>query len=320
MSTAPLTWVIGAGGLLGGAVVEACTASGTPLWTPEDPIRWATAQTADQIAASARAFAAAASAAGLDWQVCWCAGAGVTSTAASALDDEIRVFRSLLAALAPAAGDTPGSFFLASSAGGVYAGSSGSPRDERTAPCPLAPYGHAKLALEQAAAEFAEATGVPVLVGRLSNLYGPGQNLAKPQGLISHIARAHLLGQPISVYVPLDTMRDYLYATDAARLVMNGMARLRASGAEGRGVVTKILASHQSVTVGFLVAEFRRVTRRKPRVVYGASSAAAYQAKDLRLRSVVWPELDSTPVVPLPVGMAQLLRGMETSLRAGELR
>lgn len=319
MSTPPLTWVIGAGGLLGGAVVEACTASGTPLWSPGQPIRWATAQTTDQVAASARAFVTAASTAGLDWQVCWCAGAGVTSTAASALDDEVRVFRSLLAALAPAASDTSGSFFLASSAGGVYAGSSGSPRDEFTAPRPLAPYGHAKLALEQAAAEFAEATGVPVLVGRLSNLYGPGQNLAKPQGLISHIARAHLLGQPISVYVPLDTMRDYLYATDAARLVMDGMARLRGSGAEGR-VVTKVLASHQSVTVGFLVAEFRRVTRRKPRVVYGASSAAAYQVKDLRLRSVVWPELDSAPVVPLPVGMAQLLRGMETSLRAGELR
>lgn len=320
MSTLPLTWVIGSGGLLGGAVVEACAESRMPLWTPVDPIRWATAHTVDQVAASARAFVAAASAAGLDWQVCWCAGAGVTSTAASALDDEIRVFRSLLAALAPAAGDTAGSFFLASSAGGVYAGSSGSPRDELTLPRPLAPYGHAKLALEQIVAEFSEATGVPVLVGRLSNLYGPGQNLAKPQGLISHIARSHLLGQPISIYVPLDTMRDYLYATDAARLVMDGMARLRASGPDGHGVVTKILASHQSVTVGFLVAEFRRVTRRRPRVVYGASSAAAYQAKDLRLRSVMWPELDTTPVVPLPVGMAQLLRGMETSLRAGDLR
>ncbi|MBM0125568.1 NAD-dependent epimerase/dehydratase family protein [Pimelobacter simplex] len=320
MSTAPLTWVVGAGGLLGGAVVDACIASGTPLWAPPDPIRWSAPQTADQIASSARAFLAAASVAGLDWQVCWCAGAGVTSTAASALDDEARVFGALLAALTPAAGDTAGSLFLASSAGGVYAGSPGSPRDELTPPRPLAPYGHAKLALEQAAAQFADASGVPVLVGRLSNLYGPGQNLAKPQGLISHIARAHLLGQPISVYVPLDTMRDYLYVTDAARLVIDGMTRLRAPGHDSRGVTVKILASHQSVTVGFLVAEFRRVTRRKPRVVYGASSAAAYQAKDLRLRSVVWPELDSTPVVPLPVGMAQLVRGMEASLRAGDLR
>lgn len=43
--------------------------------------------------------------------------------------------------------------------------------------------------MEQAAADFANATGKPVLVGRIAKLYGPRQNLSKPQGLISHICR-----------------------------------------------------------------------------------------------------------------------------------
>lgn len=320
MTEPPLTWVIGAGGLLGSAVVEALGTAGVEVWAPATPIRWGEPGTAEQMAATASQFLAAAAAGASGWQVCWCAGAGVTSTGQEALDAEVLVFGSLLSALAEGRTDNRGSVFLASSAGGVYAGSAGSPRDESTLPVPLAPYGHAKLALERAVSEFNEATGVPVLVGRLSNLYGPGQNLTKPQGLVSHIARAHLLGQPISIYVPLDTMRDYLYVSDAARLVVQGMTRLRTPAEVRSGVVTKVFASHQSVTVGFLVSEFRRVTRRKPRVVYGASSAAAYQARDLRLRSVVWPELDDTPVVPLPVGIAQLLNDMEQFLRAGELR
>lgn len=318
MTTQPLTWVLGAGGLLGGAVVDALRRHGVPIWSPPKPIRWGRPDTDTQVASAARAFLAAAATGGGGWQVFWCAGAGVTSTGQTDLEAEVAVFRSMLAALGD--GQPPGAVFLASSAGGVFAGSAGSPRDELTAPRPLAPYGQAKLALEAAATEFGERTGIPVLIGRLSNLYGPGQDLTKPQGLISHIARAHLLGQPISIYVPLDTMRDYLYVTDAARLVMDGMARLREPGLSHPGVVTKVLASHQSFTVGFLVAEFRRVTRRKPRVVYGASSAAAYQARDLRLRSVVWPELDSTPVTPLPVGMARLVHGMTESLRSGQLR
>ena len=170
---------------------------------------WGTSGAAGQIAEAARQFLAAAEAAG-GWQICWCAGAGVTSTGQSALDAEVVVFRALLSALETAGHVPPGAVFLASSAGGVYAGSTGSPRDELTVPRALAPYGHAKLALEDAAIDFADRTGVPVLVGRLSNLYGPGQNLAKPQGLVSHIARAHLLGRPLSIYVPLEIGRAHV--------------------------------------------------------------------------------------------------------------
>ena len=54
------------------------------------------------------------------------------------------------------------------------------------------------------------------LVARLSTLYGPGQSRGKPQGLIAHIARGVVRNQPVRIYVPLDTVRDYLAADDAA--------------------------------------------------------------------------------------------------------
>lgn len=286
---------------------------------PPRPVRWEQTDTGAQIRQAVEEFLDAAS--GRRWQVCWCAGAAVTGSTDTALAAEKVAFEALVAALGHAPAPEAGALFVASSAGGVYAGSTGSPRDELTSPRPLAAYGRAKLDLENRAIRLSREAGIPLLVGRIANLYGPGQNLAKPQGLISHIARAHLLGQPISIYVPLDTMRDYLFASDAARLVLTGLDRLRAeSTADVPLAVTKVLASQHSVTVGFLVSEFRRITRRRPRVVYGASSTAAYQARDLRLRSRVWTELDAIPVVPLPVGMQRILQAMTESLGAGALR
>lgn len=318
MTATPLTWVVGSGGLLGSNVVALARRRGDRIWSPARRVGWRDGDVAQQLGEAAQRFLA--DAADGAWQVCWCAGAGVVGSTAADLTQERHAFDALLTALGRASRPQLGSLFVASSAGGVYAGSHESPRDEMTEPRAISPYGQAKLEIEARARTLPQTTGIPVLIGRISNLYGPGQNLAKPQGLISHIARAHLLAQPISIYVPLDTVRDYLFVSDAARLVLSGTARLRSEHAEsGPGLVTKVLASQQSVTIGYLVSEFRRITRRRPRVVYGASTSAAFQARDLRLRSRVWTELDLEPLVPLPVGIDRVLRAMTTSLGAGAL-
>jgi UDP-glucose 4-epimerase len=156
-----------------------------------------------------------------------------------------------------------------------------------------------------------------VLIGRIANLYGPGQNLTKPQGLISHLCRSQLTGQPISVYVSLDTLRDYIYVDDAAALVIDGLDRLAV--VQPADPVIKILASQQGVTIGALIAESRRLFKRAPRVVLGSSPFAKFQVRDLRLRSVVWPELDRRSLTPLGVGIkataADLLRGVQLGHR-----
>ncbi len=213
------------------------------------------------------------------------------------------------------AGTARSALFFASSAGAVYAGSQGPPFTELTTPRPRTPYGSAKLAMESDVRAFAEATGTPALIGRIANLYGPGQNLAKAQGLVSHICRSHLNGQPLLLYVPLDTLRDYLYVRDCAAAVVAGLAALP-QAADSPRVVTKILASGHSTTVAGLLGESSRLFRRRPRVVLGSSSAAAGQVRDLRLRSVVWPELDRLARTPLPVGMASTAADVGRRLRA----
>ncbi|MCW2757496.1 MAG: NAD-dependent epimerase/dehydratase family protein [Nocardioidaceae bacterium] len=310
----PLTWVVGAGGLLGSSTVKAFGAA--PLWSPGRVVPWLQPHAGTVVTDLTREFLRAAG--DRPWQVAWCAGAGVTGSTEQDLAREASVLDALFEGLGDAS--SPGALFLASSAGGVYAGSHGAPFTELSTPAPISPYGVAKLDLERRATAFSTESGVSLLVGRISNLYGPGQDLAKPQGLISQICRNHLIGQPISIFVPMDTLRDYLFADDCGALVVDGLARLRAETVRtGPGVHTKVLAAQQGVTIGQLIAELRRLVKRAPRVVHGSSATSRYQARDLRMRSLVWPELDRRTLTTLPSGIHRTLLGQLRQLQEAAL-
>jgi UDP-glucose 4-epimerase len=201
--------------------------------------------------------------------------------------------------------------FLASSAGGVYAGSPNPPFREDSPVRPLAPYGENKLKQEHLAKEWSSRAGTPVLIGRISNLYGPGQNISKNQGLITTVCRRVLARQPLMLYVPLDTIRDYCYVGDASRLVADGLERLRreaiatdaATSATSPAVVVKIIASQQPATIGTVLAQVRWVTKRPVSVMIATSANAGRQAADLRMISTVWPELDRHPVTTMSAGL-----------------
>jgi UDP-glucose 4-epimerase len=323
----PLTWVVGRGGLLGqsleGALrtarVEAMgdAGAGTWLWRPVEPVAWSgPGAGALELREHAGQFLSAVG--DRPWSVAWCAGTGVMGTSEEVLRLELTALRETLDVLAGAPRGRDGAFFYASSAGGVYAGVGAPPYDESSAVRPLAPYGQAKLDAEALVAAWSHQSGTPSLIGRISNLYGPGQNLAKAQGLISQICRSHLTGQPLSIYVSLDTLRDYLFAPDCAGLILEGLARLRQeqSGSAPR-VVTKILASQRAITVGAVLGEMRRIFKSSPRIVLGASPVSAIQARDLSVRSRVWPDLDRRGITPFPVGVARTAADLLRRLQAG---
>ncbi len=172
-----ITWVIGQGGLLGRAVARRSGA----LYEP-GPIPWREpTQARETLHHHARGLEVAAR--GGPWRVIWAAGSATTSTSRKDAFGELEPLEGLLMGLRGALPSGRGCFFLTSSAGGVYAGASEPPFTTRTAPVPLSPYGELKLAQEAAAAETLAGV-VPVIIGRVSNLYGPGQNLDKLQGLI----------------------------------------------------------------------------------------------------------------------------------------
>ena len=213
--------------------------------------------------------------------VLWCAGAGVVGTSAAALADE----RSILQAVLDAGAGAPGTldrFFLASSAGGVYAGNEGL-CTEQTEPIPISDYGRSKLIQEQMVTEWAHASGVHTLIGRISNLYGPRQDRRKPQGFISHLLAAMLAQRPFLYTVPASTLRDFVYADDVgARL-----ARWATHARNGpSGVQLKILSSDQSVSLAHVATMAGHVTRRPPRVLF-ARRPGSGQPAAVRVRTSV---------------------------------
>ena len=313
----PLTWVIGRGGLLGQSLE---TTLRTRMWLPPRPIDWSGPNGgAVELRQQAGDFLRAVG--DRPWSVAWCAGAGVTGTSASVLQLELVALRETLDALGGAPRGRDGAFFFASSAGAVYAGVGAPPYNESSPVRPLAAYGLAKLDAEALVTDWSHDSGTPSLIGRIANVYGPGQNLDKAQGLISQICRSHLTGQPLSIYVSLDTLRDYLFAPDCADLIVAGLARLRHEQSVANltkpVVVTKILASQRAITIGAVLGEMRRIFKSPPRIVLGASPVSAMQARDLSLRSRVWPDLDRRNLTPFPVGVATTAADLLRRLQDG---
>ncbi|HEY1533874.1 MAG TPA: NAD-dependent epimerase/dehydratase family protein [Polyangiaceae bacterium] len=319
--SAPLVWVVGAGGLLGSRVLLELGADG---FRAMPPFTWRDRERLHgELRAGLTAFVLRlAQTPGRPWAIAWCAGAGVVATSPADLETETANFGFFLQLLAsePALRRAPGYVLLASSAGGVYGASFACPISESTPVAPGSPYGRAKLAQEELLLSWARSQpgSVSSLVARISNLYGPGQRLSKPQGLISHMSRCLIYGAPVHVYVSLDTIRDYLFAEDAGRRLALGLRQLvREAPREGLHV-TKLYASEREVSIAGLLGVFRQIARRKLRVVSGLHAAAALQPRRLQFRSQVWPR-DGGRQVELIEGVSRVYRHQLVLFRQGLL-
>ena len=289
-----ITWTIGAGGLLGSAVVRR-----SPRAFTGSQVTWGTGTAAPEAwAADVRRFRAEA---GDDpWGVMWAAGAATVSSSDEDAAAELATLDALLHCLRtdPPAGR--GAFFLTSSAGGVYAGSAAPPFDEATEPRPLSAYGELKVRQESAARDVLADT-CPVVIGRISNLYGPGQNLAKLQGLISRLAMTAATQDPLNIFVPLNTIRDYIFVDDAAAAALHWTGL--AIGDQPHDPMVRVIASGEAVTVGHLIRTMRVVTKRRIPTAHGSHPSSAGQVLDLRLVPSGAGDLDALPATPLPAGV-----------------
>lgn len=304
-----IAWVVGGGGLLGSALCRVLALRDTTLFAPAEPFRWQSVPERErQIGDAVRAFASRV-AAGEPWELYWAAGVGSMGSVEASLAEETRALAHLLDLLLcePNLRAAPAAVAFASSAGSIYAGATDPVISERSAPAPNTPYARAKLEQEEMVTAFVRAHGrATALISRLSTLYGPGQSRGKPQGLIAHIARGVVRSQPVRIYVPLDTVRDYLAADDAAAAMVEALAALGA-GRAGPAVLTKIFASERPTTIAEIVAVFRRIARRAPRIITSASRLSALYPRRMRFASVAARELSRPPRVSLLVGVSEVL-------------
>jgi UDP-glucose 4-epimerase len=226
MSTAVCT-LIGGGGLIGQQLVPILLASGRevivldrrPVSHPLPEVRYILGHYADE-AAFSDVMARSDEIVDLAY----------ATQPKTSFDDPLQ---DLLGNVAPAvalferalASDRLRRLLFVSSGGTVYGPVSTWPIKEDAATQPISPYGITKLTIEKYAFMFHCTRGLPALVVRPANAYGPGQLPFTGQGFIATAIGSVLSGQAIPVFGGGTTVRDYLYVADLARGFMAVLER-----------------------------------------------------------------------------------------------
>jgi UDP-glucose 4-epimerase len=301
------TWVVGRGGLVGSAVAR------RPELRLFDAVRvpWG----GDPLPVLGAELERFVSWVGEDpWSLVWAAGSGVMYTGQDALDEELATFTAFCRRAGDVLPTARGGIYLVSSAGGAYAGSVHPPFDVRTTPVPLNAYGRTKLAQEAAIVQTCAAR-VPVTIGRLANVYGPGQDLTKLQGLVTQLSLSALLGRSATVFAPLSTLRDYIYVDDAAAVIVDDVVRM--TGSSGGAVEHRVVCSGRSTSIAELITMVEDCTGRSLPLVHLLPGEP--YILDLRLGAAPGQSVDRLLTTALETGVNLVWQDLLERLAAGEL-
>lgn len=106
-----------------------------------------------------------------------------------------------------------------SSGGTVYGRATVVPTPEDTPLNPINHYGAVKACIENAMCAFSIQNHAAMLVARISNPYGPGQDYRRGVGFIDAAVRRALAGETIEIWGDGQTIRDYIHISDVARIL-----------------------------------------------------------------------------------------------------
>jgi len=187
---------------------------------------------------------AAQAKAGQDIQIVWTAGrAGFGSTSDEMARETDLLVEILAFASDLAATDRHLAFHFTSSAGGLFEGLTEVTHD--TVPQPQRPYGKEKIRQEQMVTQAGQEAGFDTRIYRLSSVYGyaPKARL----GLISALIVNALNDTPTPITGDIDTLRDYVFAPDIGRFIVDQLAM------RGPSCVPFLLASGTSASIATII-------------------------------------------------------------------
>jgi UDP-glucose 4-epimerase len=145
---------------------------------------------------------------------------------------------------------------FASSGGAIYGDHPVFPTPELNDVKPLSPYGIGKLMFEHCLRHYHEAYGMSTISLRFANLYGPHQQVIRPQGegavVPIFLEKMLITGEPLTVFGDGTSSRDFVYVEDAADAIM------RALKSEEKHLVVNI-GTGKETTMNELLALFTEI-------------------------------------------------------------
>lgn len=149
------------------------------------------------------------------------AGSSTPSAAASDPDGALLGSLSPVLAVLESAHDAGVSRVVVSSSGGtIYGAVATTPTTEDEPRRPSSLHGVNYLAVEGFADFYRREIGMDVTTLRFSNVYGPGAEPRRGQGVIAAWTRALALNRPLVLIGPDSAQRDFVFASDAAAAII----------------------------------------------------------------------------------------------------
>ena len=105
-----------------------------------------------------------------------------------------------------------------SSGGTVYGNQEIQPISEDALPRPINHYGNVKLCIENTIRTFNYQAHTKILIARISNPYGPGQDFNKGVGFIDAALKKTIKEEKIEIWGDGNNIRDYIYIDDVCRM------------------------------------------------------------------------------------------------------
>ncbi len=115
---------------------------------------------------------------------------------------------------------------VVASSSSVYGANATLPVGEDTTPAPMSPYAASKLATEAYAQAYARAFGLPVLVFRFFNVFGPLQRADHAYAaVVPAFVAAALAGEPLPVHGDGHQTRDFTYVDSVTSILVAALQR-----------------------------------------------------------------------------------------------
>lgn len=106
-----------------------------------------------------------------------------------------------------------------SSGGTVYGKQDEQPIKESATAMPINHYGNVKLCIENTIRIFDIQAHSKMLIARISNPYGPGQDFTKGVGFIDAVIKKTLHHEPVEIWGDGEVVRDYIYIDDVCKML-----------------------------------------------------------------------------------------------------
>ena len=263
-------WILGQGGFFGSAIAHAATLQSVNVF-PHAKIPWnSPVDRAFALKELARQFSDVAPES--PTTIIWAAGSEGVGKQQLTDCSELDAFQDFVQAISNVEKLKGSTVAIVSSAGGVLGGSPSPPFDIHTPVHAINQYGQDKIAIEELGASKLS-SDFRVHMARVTNLYGPWSG--PRQGLINRLCTAAASREALQIFVPLDTVRDYIYVTDAAQLLLLEIAVDLPS--------ISLIGSGENSSVGTVISTVSHVARRKVPITLARLAISPLQTTDLRM-------------------------------------